>query len=84
MTPRPTSTSLWPLATEWKSTTGFNPNATTAKAVREGQTRRVVSRIKATVARLAATASQRYVAMTEAVEWVRRAIRPETLVHSGP
>ena len=31
-----TSRSLCPLATEWNSTTGFAPNATSANAVRSG------------------------------------------------
>ena len=44
-----TNRSLWPLATAWKTTTGFAPNATSANAVRSGQRRCTVHTIKAHV-----------------------------------
>jgi len=55
-----TSTSLWPLATAWNSTTGFNPKAATANAARPGLTRSAADAITAIVARLANPASHRY------------------------
>ena len=54
-----TSMSLCPLATEWNTTTGFAPNATSAKAVRSGHRRRTVHTITAQVARLAKIAIMR-------------------------
>ena len=56
ITESPTSTSLWPLATEWKTTTGLQANAAMPNAARDGQTRFVVSWMRAIVARVAATA----------------------------
>ena len=54
-----TNRSLWPLATEWKTTTGFAPNAASANAVRSGHRRCTVHTIKAHVRRLATSATMR-------------------------
>jgi len=51
---------LWPLATAWNSTTGFNPKTATANAARPGLTRSAADAITAIVARLANPASHRY------------------------
>ena len=80
-----TSMSLCPLATAWNTTTGFAPNATSAKAVRSGQRRRTVHTITAHVARLASSAIIRY-ASTCASGRARSQVesQPDNEDHTGP
>jgi len=80
-----TNRSLCPLATAWNTTTGFAPNATSAKAVRSGQRRRTVHTITAQVARLASRAIIRY-ASTCASGRARSQVEshPDSEDHTGP
>jgi len=78
------SRSLCPLATEWKSTTGFRPNAATANAARDGRILVTVRPITATVARHASPASHRYAATCPAGSSNARAMPYETVVNAGP
>ena len=79
-----TRRSLWPLAALWKSTTGFRPNAATAKAAREGRTRRATAAITNVVARLAAIAISRNVSTSTSKRLEVRVTSPDRCEKSGP
>jgi hypothetical protein len=75
---------LCPLATEWNRITGFAPNTASAKASRSGLRRRTVHAMTASVARLAAIASERKTTMIDGIVVAARATPDETSSHSGP
>src|SRR3954447_15821841 len=80
-----TSTSLWPLATEGYTTTGFAPKATSANAVRSGHSRRTVHTIKAHVVRLATSASVRYASTCDDGRAANHVDKPlDSADHAGP